>query len=135
MAQKYTVYKLKKVKGKKNEYILDDSQRLKYICNTLTAGYRELREYWDDCLDSPVWYNRKINEFVAYEKDDRMLYVPNDKIVKRADGVCEIRRSGIYNRLPIYYLDKYPNPYTCYKLHKNEYGFELEPIAESDKEE
>ena len=50
MAQKYTVYKLKNVKGKKNEYILDDSQRLKYICNSLSAGYHELQEYWDDCL-------------------------------------------------------------------------------------
>ena len=135
MAQKYTVYKLKNVKGKKNEYILDDSQRLKYICNSLSAGYHELQEYWDDCLEGPVWYNRKINELVAYEKDDRMLYVPNDKMVKRADGICEIRRVGIYNRLPIYYLDKYPNPYTSYRLHKNEYGFELEAVAESDKDE
>lgn len=135
MAQKYAVYKLKKVKGKKNEYILDDSQRLMYICKSLSEGYRELQEYWDDCLDGPVWYNRKIGEFVAYEKSDRMLYVPNDKMVKRADGVCEIRLGGIYNRLPIFYLDKYPNPYTCYKLHKNEFGFELEAITEPAKDE
>ena len=66
MAKKYTVYKLKNVKGKKNEYFLDDSQRLKYICKSLSEGYRELQEYWDDCLDGPVWYNRKTNEFVAY---------------------------------------------------------------------
>ena len=72
---------------------------------------------------------------MAYEKDDKMLYVPNDKIVKKADGVCEIRRVGIYNRLPIYYLDIYPNPYTCYKLHKNEYGFKLEAVTESTKDE
>lgn len=135
MAQKYAVYKLKNVKGKKNEYILDDSQKFMCICKTISSGYGELQEYWDDCLDGPVWYNRKINEFVAYEKDDRMLYVPNDKMVERADGTCEIRTIGIYNRLPIYYLDIYPNPYTCYKLHKNEYGFELEAIAESDKDE
>ena len=135
MAQKYAVYKLKKVKGKKDEYILDDSQRFTSICNSLSAGYRELQEFWDDCLDGPVWYNHKVCEFVAYEKDDRMLYVPNDKMKKRADGVCEIVRDGIYNRQPIYYLDIYPNPYTYYKLHKNEYGFELEAIAESDKDE
>ena len=135
MTKKYTVYKLKNVKGKKNEYVLDDSQRLKYICKSLSEGYRELQEYWDDCLDGPVWYNSKIDEFVAYEKDDRMLYVPNDKMVRRADGDCEIRRGGIYNRLPIYYLDIYPNPYTCYKLHKNEYGFELEAVTEYTKDE
>ena len=131
MAHKYAVYKLKKVKGKKDEYILDDSQRFTYICNSLSAGYRELQEFWDDCLDCPVWYNRKVRESVAYEKDDRMLYVPNDKMIKRADGVCEIVRGGIYNRQPIYYLDVYPNPHTCYKLHKKEYGFELEAVAES----
>ncbi|MBR5493347.1 MAG: hypothetical protein IKV77_09515 [Alistipes sp.] len=135
MAKKYTVYKLKNVKGKKNEYVLDDSQRLKYICKSLSEGYRELQEYWDDCLDGPVWYNSKIDEFVAYEKDDRMLYVPNDKMVRRADGDCEIRRGGIYNRLPIYYLDIYPNPYLYYKLHKTEYGFELEAITEYTKDE
>ncbi len=135
MAQKFSIYKLKKVKGKKNEYILDDSQELNYICNSLSAGYSELQEYLDDCLDGPIWYNRKIDEVVAYEVDGRMLYVPNDKIVEGTDGDCEIRRGGIYNRLPIYYLDIYPNPYTCYKLHKNKYGFELEPITESDKDE
>jgi hypothetical protein len=135
MAQKYAVYKLKKVKGKKNEYVLDPSQKSMYICKTLAAGYSELQEYWDDCLDDPVWYNRKIGEFVAYEKDDRMLYVPNDKEVKRADGVCEIRTIGIYNRLPIYYLDRYPNPHVSYKLHKNEYGFELEGITAGINEE
>ena len=131
MAQKYAVYKLKNVKGKKNEYILDNSQTFTYICNSISAGYRELQEYWDDCLDGPVWYNKKINNFVAYEKDDRMLYVPNEKMVKRADGVYETRIVGIYNRLPIYYLDVYPNPYTYYKLHKNTYGFEMEAVTES----
>ena len=130
MAKKYAVYKLKNVKGEKNEYVLDDSQRLKYICKSLSEGYRELQEYWDDCLDGPVWYNSKIDEFVAYEKDDRMLYVPNDKMVRRADGDCEIRRGGIYNRLPIYYLNINPKPYHYYKLHKTEYGFELEAISE-----
>ena len=54
MAQKYAVYKLKNVKGKKNEYILDDSQRFMCICKTISAGYGELQEYWDDCLDGPV---------------------------------------------------------------------------------
>jgi hypothetical protein len=48
MAKKYTVYKLKNVKGKKNEYVLDDSQRLNYICKSLSEVYRELLEYWDD---------------------------------------------------------------------------------------
>ena len=134
MAQKYTVYRLKKVKGKK-EYVVDESQNIRVICNSLSAAYRELQEFWDDCLDGPVWYNRKINDAVAYEMHDRMLYVPNDKMIKRADGVCEIRRGGIYNRLPIYYLDIYPNPYTCYKLHKNEYGFDLEAVTESTKGE
>lgn len=134
MAQKYTVYKLKKVPGKKNEYILDDSQRYKVICKSLSAGYRELQEYWDDCLDGPVWYNRKIQDFVAYEKHDRMLYVPNEKVVKRADGDYEIRLGGIYNRLPIYYLDIYPNPYSYYRLHKNEYGFELEAVKENTED-
>lgn len=52
MAKKYAVYKLKNVKGKKNEYVLDDSQRLKYICKSLSEGYRELQEYWDDCLEA-----------------------------------------------------------------------------------
>lgn len=135
MAQKYTVYKLKKVTGKKNEYILDDSQKYKVICKSLAAGYRELQEYWDDCLGGPVWYNRKTRDFVAYEKDDRMLYVPNEKMVKRADGVYETRLVGIYNRLPIYYLDIYPNPHSCYRLHKNEYGFELEAVVENTTEE
>jgi hypothetical protein len=134
MAKKYTIYKLKKVKGKKNEYIHDDSQEMMFICKSLSDGYRELQEYWADCLDAPVWYNRKIGDFVAYEMDDRMLYVPNDKEVERADGDCEIVTVGIYNRLPIYYLDIYPNPNVRYKLHKNKNRFKLEAVTEPVQE-
>jgi hypothetical protein len=134
MAKKYTIYKLKKVKGKKNEYIHDDSQEMMFICKSLSDGYRALQEYWDDCLDAPVWYNRKIGDLVAYEMDDRMLYVPNDKEVERADGDCEIVTVGIYNRLPIYYLDIYPNPNVRYKLHKNKNGFKLEAVTEPVQE-
>lgn len=115
MATKYAVYELKKVKGKK-EYTVS---RVVSVKNSLNAAYRELERYWEDCLDSPVWFNKKTREPVAYvHYDDRMLYVPNMKEVEE-DGVLEPKLIGIYGRKPIFYIDEYPNPYTYYKLHKS----------------
>ena len=74
MAQKCAVYKLKNVRGKKNEYILDGSQRFMCVYKILSAEYSELQEYWDNCLDGPVWYNRKINKFVP---DAILRDIPN----------------------------------------------------------
>lgn len=118
MSKKYGFYKLTKVKGKK-EYIPE----IKYVTTTLKSAYDELQSYWDDCLGYPVWYNRKIAEFVAYEKDDRMLYVPNDNEVNG-----EMKRIGIHGRFPIYYIDVYPNPYFHYKLLRKKGEFILEGV-------
>lgn len=131
MAQKYTVYRLKKVKGKK-EYVVDESQNTRVICNSLSSAYRKLQEFWDDCLDGPVWYNRKINDAVAYEMHDRMLYVPNEKEIQGADGVWYNKLIGVYGRQPIYYIDVYPNPYTRYVLHKKGDEFQLEGIIDTE---
>ena len=100
---KYALYQLSKAKGKKEYQPL-----VKTICPSLKAALEELNSYWDDCLDSPVWYNKRIGEFVAYKRHDRMLYVPN---VKDGD-------EDVYGRLPIYYVDVYPNPFTNYILRK-----------------
>lgn len=118
MDKKYGFYKLTKVAGKK-EY----TPAVMSSCDTLKAAYDELESYWDDCLGSPVWFNRKIGEPVAYEKDDRLLYVPNDNEV---DG--EIKTVGIVARFPIYYIDEYPNPYSHYKLVRKKGKFILEGV-------
>lgn len=118
MGKKYGFYKLTKVPGKK-EY----TPEVKCVTNTLKAAYEELQSYWDDCLDYPVWLNKKIAETVAYEKDDRMLYVPNDNEVNG-----EIKTIGIHGRFPIYYIDEYPNPYTHYKLLRKRGEFILEGV-------
>ena len=118
MSKKYGFYKLTKVKGKK-EYIPE----IKYVTTTLKSAYDELQSYWDDCLDYPVWYNRKIAEFVAYEKDDMMLYVPNDNEVNG-----EMKRIGIHGRFPISYIDVYPTPYSHYKLLRKKGEFILEGV-------
>ena len=123
--KKYGFYELTKVKGKK-EYI----PSVKTIENSLQAAYEELQSYWDDCLDYPVWFNAKTEEAVAYERDDRMLYVPNEKYFEDEDGVLVPEVIGVYGRKPIYYIDEYPNPYTRYKLHKKGDHFTLEGIAE-----
>ena len=118
MGKKYGFYKLTKVSGKK-EY----TPEVKYVANTLKDAYDELQSYWDDCLGQPVWFNQKIGEAVAYDKDDRMLYVRNDNDV---DG--EIKTVGIVARFPIYYIDEYPNPYTHYKLLRKRGEFILEGV-------
>lgn len=111
MAKKYAVYKLEKVKGKK-EYVISSYT----IWNSLRAAYNDL-ESWDEDLDGPRTYNRKTGDFVAYELHDRMLYVPNDG-QKEVDGVLRPYSIGVYGRFPIYYIDVYPNPYSYYKLRK-----------------
>ena len=124
MARKrYAVYKLTKVKGKK-EYVVSAS----YICNSLKAAYHEL-DCWDEDLDEPVWYNPKTDEFVAFELRGDMLYVPNE-IEVETDDVWYPRLIGAYGRFPIYYIDIYPNPYSYYKLHKvrGENRLELEGV-------
>ena len=110
MATEYAIYELEKVKGKK-EYI---TTRVVSVEKSLTAAYRELERYKDDCLDYPAWFNKKTREHVYYELDDRMLYVPNMRDVEDEDAAM----IGIYGRKPIYYIDEYPNPYAYYKLHK-----------------
>lgn len=109
MAQKYAIYKLSKLPGGK-EY----TPMVKSIEKSLSAAYDEMQSYYDDCLDGPVWFNRKIGEFVAYEIDERMLYVPNFDI---RNG--EMVLKGVYGRLPLYYVDRYPNPYARYRLRKD----------------
>ena len=118
MAKKYGFYKLTKVAGKK-EY----TPEIKYMTSTLKDAYDELQSYWDDCLGQPVWYNKKIGEAVAYEQDDRMLYVPNYNEVDD-----EIKIVGILARFPIYYIDEYPNPYSHYKLVRKKGKFILEGV-------
>ncbi len=111
MANKYAVYKLTKVKGKK-EYVVSSYTKW----NSLRAAYNDL-EGWDEDLDGPRTYNPKTGELVAFELHDRMLYVPNEIEVKE-DGFLTTRVIGAYGRFPIYYLDVYPNPYSYYKLRK-----------------
>ena len=124
MARKrYAVYKLTKVKGKK-EYVVSTS----YICNSLNAAYHEL-DCWDEDLDGPRTYNPKTGELVAFELHDDMLYVPNEIEVKE-DDVWTTRVIGAYGWFPIFYIDIYPNPYSYYKLHKvrGENRLELEGV-------
>lgn len=104
MAQRYAVYKLTKVAGKK-EYEVSSAE----VCRSLKEAYRVL-ELWDEDLDGPVTVNNKIGEFVAYELHDRALYVPNMK--EGPDGGQ--RLIGAYARYPIYFIDVYPNPYKHY---------------------
>ena len=111
MAKRYAVYKLTKVKGKK-EYVVSSYT----VWNSLRAAYNDL-EVWDEDLDGPRTYNHKTGEPVAFELHDRMLYVPNEKVVKE-HGFLTTRVIGAYGWFPIYYLDVYPNPYSYYKLRK-----------------
>lgn len=99
MAQKYAVYKLTKVPGKK-EYEVFSAE----VCRSLKEAYRVL-ELWDEDLDGPVTFNSKTGEFVAYELHDRVLYVPNWK--ERPEGMQLV---GAYARYPLYFIDEYPNP-------------------------
>lgn len=103
MAQKYAVYKLTKVSGKK-EYEVSSTE----ICKSLKDAYR-LLECWGEDLDGPVTFNSKTGELVAYELHDRVLYVPNLK-----DGPDGMRLIGAYARYPLYFIDEYPNPYMHY---------------------
>lgn len=116
MTQRYAVYILSKVTGK-NEYVVSKF----YKFRSLRAAYKDL-EIWDEDFNEPVTYNSKTGEFVAYRMYDRMLYVPNWRIVTDKDGDEEWCLVGAYGRFPIYYIDIYPNPYSYYKLHK-ERGF------------
>lgn len=124
MGMNYGFYKLTKVPGKK-EY----TPEVKCVSRTLKAAYEELQSYWDDCLGFPVWINRKIHETVAYKRDDRMLYVPNDNEING-----EIRTIGIHGRFPIFYIDVYPNPYSHYKLKRKRGEFYLEGVLECPEE-
>ena len=124
MAQKYAVYKLTKVKGKK-EYVVSSYTKW----NSLRAAYHDL-ECWDEDLDGPRTFNSKTGEFVAFEMHDRMIYIPNWTIVKDEEGREYWRLLGAYGWFPIYYIDVYPNPYSYYKLHKarGEDRLELEGV-------
>ena len=103
MAQKYAVYKLTKVSGKK-EYEVSTTE----VCKSLKDAYH-LLEVWDEELDGPVTFNSKTGEFVAYELHDRVLYVPNWK-----DDTEGLKLIGAYARYPLYLIDEYPNPYKHY---------------------
>lgn len=103
MAQKYAVYKLTKVAGKK-EYKVSSTE----VCKSLKDAYR-LLGVWDEELDGPVMFNSKTGEFVAYELHDRVLYVPNRKEVPEGRQLM-----GAYARYPLYYIDEYPNQYKHY---------------------
>lgn len=120
---KYAFYKLTKVKGKK-EYIPETM----FVFNSMKAAYDELQSYWDDCLDGPVWLNDKIGETVAYERYDRILFVPNYTEVQDADGCYREKLLGIYRRFPVYCIDQYPNPYKAYKERMKNGGVVLEGI-------
>lgn len=109
MAQKYAVYKLKKVKGE-NAYEVSSYA----VFNNLSSAYHDL-ECWDEDLDGPQWYNAKIGEFVAFEKHDKMIYIPNWKIRKNRYGNDEWKLLGPHGHFPIYYIDKYPNHLSYYK--------------------
>lgn len=122
MSKKYGFYKLTKVSGKK-EY----TPSVMYTTCSLSGAYEELQSYWDDCLDQPVWFNKKIGEMVAYEQYDRMLAVPNDKEV---NGY--IKTIGLHGNFPIYYIDVYPNPYSRYKLKRKNGEFILEGIVSEE---
>ena len=112
MAQRYAVYLLKKVANKK-EYVVSEA----YIFSSLKAAYHDL-EVWDEDLDDPVTFNPQTGEFVSYRLYDRMLCVPKWTLVEDDSGFEERRLVGVYARFPIYYIDKYPNPYSYYTLHK-----------------
>ena len=103
MAQKYAVYQLTKVTGKK-EYKVSSTE----VCKSLKEAYRVL-ELWDEDLDGPVTVNNKTGKFVAYKLYDRALYVPNWK-----EGPNGMKLIGAYARFPIYFIDVYPNPYKHY---------------------
>ena len=125
MAKRYAVYKLKKVKGKR-EYIVED---ILSVCTSQRAAHEEMESFLEDCLDCPVWYNKKIMDLVSYTKEDTLLYVPNCILVpsEMVPGALEEKVIGIYGWLPIYYIDEYPNRYSYYKLHKLRIKWELDP--------
>lgn len=124
MAQKYALYKLEKVVGKK-EYVprLISSRGVSY-----SEAKRHLDMEYEDFPDGPLWYNDKIEDFVTYTLGERIMYVPNDSLVE-IDGAWEMVCHGVYRRYPIYYIDVYPNPYSYYKLHVYKFrGIKLEGI-------
>ncbi len=86
------------MKGKK-EYI---PSHVVSVEGTLSAAYCELERYWDDCLNHPVWFNKKIREHVAYDLDGKMLYVRNMKYVEDEDGVLYPTLIGVYGRRPTF---------------------------------
>ena len=116
--------------NKKEEFIPIEPGKVKmYSCGPTVYNYFHIGNARPFIIFDTL---RRYFEYLGYE----VSFVQNftdidDKMIKRANGICEIVRGGVYNRQPIYYLDVYPNPHTCYKLHKKEYGFELEAVAES----
>ncbi len=109
--KRYAVYKLTKIPRRK-EYEVSGS----YVCNSLKSAYKELYSL-DEDYDEPVWFNPKTGEFVAFRLQGDMLYVPNMISVDH-DTYTSTRTIGAYGRFPIFYIDEYPNPYSCYRLHK-----------------
>ena len=121
MAQKYALYRLEKVVGKK-EYI---PYPVSGKGVSLKEAKRHLAIEYEDFPDGPLWYSPKIDEFVTYEIGDRIMFVPNDILNKYGDLVC----IGVYRRYPIFYIDEYPNPYSYYKLRvSRREGFSLEGV-------
>lgn len=102
MGQRFAVYQLKKVSGKK-EYIVSSYT----VWNSLKQAYHDL-ECWHEDLDESGVY---------YMLDDRMLFAPNIKDVLEGDYYVE-KIIGAYGWYPIYFIDVYKNPYSYYKLHK-----------------